>query len=132
MGTEDVTKVEPTLGQVGKAAGIAAGTAVAQALAIAATNAAKKGTSTTEFKATVGAIAVGGIVAGLQVFAAIPGPWMLPAALGLVAISAGTGAYAISRGSVKKAALTGAAAALTAGAKQLKPPADPVLPEPPG
>jgi len=133
MGSEDVTKVTispaPTLGQVGKAAGIAAATTVATALAAAATNAAKKGSTTTEFKATVGAIVVGGVVAGLQVFAAIPGPWMLPAALGLLGLSAGTAAYTISRGSVKKAALTGAAAALTGAVQQLAPPKDPELPE---
>jgi hypothetical protein len=123
MGTEDITKVSShaALTETAKQAGLAAGAAAATAIAAAATNAAKKGTTTTEFKATVGAIVLSTAVAALNIFAFVPGPWMLPAALGLVAISAGTSAYSISRGSVKKAALAGASAAVTAAAYKLTP-----------
>jgi uncharacterized membrane protein len=119
MGTEEITKVTaPTsLKDAAKTAGQAAAVVAVDALAVAATNAAKPGGSTTEFKATIGAIAFTALLAGLKVFAVIPGPWTLPAVLSLVAVTAATSAYTLSRGSVKKAALAGAAAVAVAVVK---------------
>ncbi len=130
VGTEDVTNpglpqsLQPTAKQVGLAATVAAATAIATA----AQNASKKGTSTTEFKATVASIALAALVGGLHVFSAVPGPWMLPAVVGLAAISATSAAYTLSRGNVKQAALAGASAAVTAAAYSAGRPADPDLP----
>lgn len=112
MTNEAITK--PDFAHVARSAGDAAASVALTAIAEAAANAAKPGGATTEFKATAGAIALTALVAGLKVFAILPGPWTLPAALGLVAITAGTAAYTLSRGSVKKAALAGAAAVAAA------------------
>jgi hypothetical protein len=86
----------------------AAGLAAAQALGTAAANAAKKGGTSSEFKATLFGILVAGGVAALHALSVIPSP-VMPVAL---ALSAGlaAGAYSLSRGQVKKAALDGAAA----------------------
>jgi hypothetical protein len=115
MGTEEITKVTmpktASLKETARTAGQAA-------------DAAKPGHTTTEFKATVGAIALGALLAGLKVFAVVPGPWTLPAVLGLVAITAGTSAYTVSRGSVKKAALAGAAAVAVAAVRGMTPAVD--------
>jgi hypothetical protein len=109
-----MTTPAATLSEAATAAGQAAATTAAAAIAAAATNAAKPGAKTTEFKATVVSVALGALLAGLKVFSVIPGPWTLPAGLALVAITVGTGAYTLSRGSVKKAALAGAAAVAVA------------------
>ena len=53
----------------------------------------------------------------------IPGPWTIPAVLSLVAVTAAASAYTISRGSVKKAALAGAAAVAVAVVKTAPAPA---------
>jgi len=132
MGTEDVTNpgVPLSLTPTAKQAGLAAAAAAAAAISSAAQNASKPGTSTTEFKTTVASIALAALVGGLHVFSSVPGPWMLPAVLGLVAISASSAAYSVSRGSVKKAALAGASAALSAAAFNSDPPS-PFQPETP-
>lgn len=127
MGSEDVTNPSLSLTPTAKQAGLAATVAAATAIATAAQNAAKPGRSTTEFKTTVGSIVLAALVGGLHVFSVVPGPWMLPSLLGLVAISAGSAAYTVSRGSVKKAALAGASAAVTAAAYNVI--RDPELPE---
>jgi hypothetical protein len=126
MGTEEITRVTlpppaATLAATAKTAGAAAAAVAVDALATAAVNAAKPGASSTEFKATMGAIAITALLAGLKVFAVIPGPWTLPAVLSLVAITAGTSAYTLSRGSVKKAALAGAAAVAVAAVRGMAP-----------
>jgi hypothetical protein len=113
-----------TLLGVSKAAGLAAGQAALGAVVAAATNAAKPGGQTTEFKAVVGGVALVAVTAALHVASVIPGPWMLPA----IAISAAvmTGSYVFSRGNVKAAALTTAAAVLQALAQAPAPtPAQP-------
>lgn len=87
----------------------AAGLSVAiNALQFAATNAAQPGTRSSEWRAVVGGALLTASAAVLHALAVIPGPWMLPA----IAVSTGisVGAYAISRGSVKAAALAAAAA----------------------
>lgn len=111
--TDEITKQTPvTIEAAARAAGAAATATALTAIGDAAANAAKPGGSTTEFKATAGAIVLTALVAGLKVFAILPGPWTLPAAIGLAAVTAATASYSLSRGSVKKAAL-GAAAAVT-------------------
>jgi hypothetical protein len=118
MGTEDITAVSsPQLAAVAKLAGNAAASSAADAVAAAAANAAKPGGQSTEFKATIAAVALTGAVAGLKVFALIPGPWTVPAVLALAGIYATTAAYSLSRGSVKKAALAGAAAVVAAAVR---------------
>ncbi len=134
VGTEDVTNpgLPQSLQPTAKQAGLAVTAAAATAIAAAAQNASKPGRSTTEFKTTLGSIVLAAVVGGLHVFSVVPGPWTLPAVLGLVAISAGSAAYTVSRGSVKKAALAGASAAVTAAAYNALPPRpteDPELPE---
>jgi hypothetical protein len=126
MGSEEITKVTapPTLAAAAKVAGQAAAAGAADAVAAAALNAARPGAQSTEFKATVGTIVLTGVVAGLKAFAVIPGPWTLPVVLALAGISAASGAYAISRGSVKKAALAGAAAVAAAAVRPAAPPTD--------
>ena len=94
-----------------KQAGQAAQNAAVDAITAAAENAAKNGMSTSEFKVTVGAVAVTALLAGLHALSVIPGPWMVPAILGSALVSCG---YAISRGTVKSTALK-AAATSTAG-----------------
>jgi len=89
--------------EIAIAAGKAAAAAAVQA---AARNAAKPGVKSSEFWATI----LGGAVAsGLGVLAAATSPlWAIPA--GVVAVAAS--AYAVSRGSVKKAALAACAEAV--------------------
>jgi hypothetical protein len=100
---------DTALAAAGKAAGQAAIGQLTVALKDAATNAAKPGPRTTEWKATIGGIVLAALLTGLQALSVIPGPWMLPA----VVLSAGlsVGAYAMSRGTVKGAALAAAATA---------------------
>jgi hypothetical protein len=94
----------------GQAALAASSAAAVSALQAAAVNAAKPGGKTTEWKAVVGGVLLTGLFAGLKVLSVIPGPWTLPA----LAIGTGlsVGAYALSRGNVKVAALQAAAAAV--------------------
>lgn len=81
-------------------------------IADAAANAAKPGASSSELKVVAGSIVLSALVAGLKAIAVIPGPWTVPAVILSAAVSAG--AYALSRGQVKAAALAAAAAAVTA------------------
>jgi fatty acid desaturase len=82
----------------------AAAVSAAVAATAAAENAARKGTQTSEFKVTVLAIAVAGIVGGLKALVVIPGPWQIPAAL-ILAVAGASASYSKSRGTVKAAAL---------------------------
>ncbi|MEO7827193.1 MAG: hypothetical protein ABIR60_08640 [Allosphingosinicella sp.] len=79
------------------------------AIADAAENAAKPGKATSEHRVWLWSALAGAAVAALQVLSVIPGPWTAPALI----ISAGLagGAYSVSRGNVKAAALQAAAAA---------------------
>lgn len=122
MGSEEITKVSapPSLSDAVKSAGQAAAAGAADAVAAAAANAAKPGAQSTEFKATVATIVLSGLLAGLKVFAVLPGPWTVPAGIALVALTATSAAYSVSRGNVKKAALAGAAAMAAAA---VRPPA---------
>jgi hypothetical protein len=94
--------------QASRAAATAAVTATVAAIQTAAVNAGKPGSKSSEFKVAIGGILVSALIAGLKVAAVIPGPWTLPA----MVLSAGVtaGAYALSRGQVKKAALDAASA----------------------
>lgn len=96
----------------GQAAASAGAQAAIAAVSTAAQNAAKSGASSSEFKATIGGVVTVGILAALQVLSVLPGPWMLPALALSAAITVGS--YAISRGTVKKAALTAAGATVQA------------------
>lgn len=93
-----------TASQAARLAAEAAG----QSTLDAAANAAKKGTSTSEFKATLLGIIMTGALAALHQLAVIPSP-IAPYAAG-VSIAIAAGAYALSRGNVKAAALQAAGA----------------------
>lgn len=80
------------------------------AAAAAAENAAKPGRSTSELKVTVGSIGLAALLGVLKALAVIPGPWQLPAVLGVAAVGSAA-VYSNSRGRVKAAALNAAAAA---------------------
>jgi hypothetical protein len=125
MSSEEITKVGTPVGlaEAARSAGQAAAAGAADALAAAAANAAKPGASSTEFKATIGSIALAAGLAALKAFALVPGPWTLPAALVLVGVTASSAAYSLSRGSVKKAALAGAAAVAAAAMRPAPAPA---------
>jgi hypothetical protein len=99
----------PSARDVAQTVGKAAGAAALGAVLDAAANAAKPGGQTSECKVVVGSIILTALVAGLHALSVIPGPWTLPALAASAAISAG--AYALSRGRVKDAALAAAAAA---------------------
>jgi hypothetical protein len=98
--------------EAGQAAAAAGAHAASLAISSAATNAAKPGGSSSELKATIGAIALTGGLAALHALSVIPGPWMVPALAISAAIAAGS--YALSRGNVKAAALQAAGAAAAA------------------
>jgi len=117
MGSEDVTQSGP--GPSSSAA--AAGQAALGALVAAAVNAAKPGGHSSELKVTIAGILATAIVAGLHVFAAVPGPWMVPAAIASAGIAVGSYAYAQSRGNVKAAALAAATSVATAAVRQYVP-----------
>jgi hypothetical protein len=70
----------------------------------AAANAAKKGGSTSEFKATIFAIAVSAVVGALDVLSKTPGAWQIPAAV-IVGAATAAGVYTAGRSKVKAAAL---------------------------
>jgi hypothetical protein len=96
----------------GEAAAAAGAHASILAVSAAATNAAKPGGSSSEFKATIAGIALTGALAALHVLSVLPGPWMVPALAISAAVAAGS--YALSRGNVKAAALQAAGAAAAA------------------
>ena len=89
------------------------------AVADAAANAAKAGGSSSEFKATLVGLGITALAAVLHALSVVPGPWMLPAIAGSAALA--VGAYAITRGTVKAAALAAAAAAVVSVAPKLTP-----------
>ena len=80
------------------------------ATAHAAENAAKPGVQSSEFKATLIAFGITAGLGVLQTLKDIPGPWQVPAAIG-VAILGAAAVYSNARGKVKEAALAGAASA---------------------
>lgn len=106
MTTDEIARA--TAQAAGQAAAKAAGRVAVQIVNDAAANASKGGISSSEFKATIFGILVAGGVAALHALSVVPSP-VMPFA---VALSAGlaAGAYALSRGQVKKAALEGVAA----------------------
>jgi hypothetical protein len=122
--TFDIPTKPQTLAEASRMAGEAAmragahasAAAAASAIITAANNAAKPGGQSSEFKVSVGAIALTGVTAALSVglhvfpFAAVLGPFALPA----VALGSGllAGLYALARGSVKVAAMAAATTAL--------------------
>jgi hypothetical protein len=118
MGSEDVTQSGPGPSSSPAAA---AGQAALGALVTAAVNAAKPGSHSSELKVTIVGIVATAVVAGLHVFAAVPGPWMIPAAIASAGIAVGSYAYAQSRGNVKAAALAAATSVAYAAAKQVAP-----------
>jgi hypothetical protein len=81
--------------------------AAVSAISDAATNAAKKGGDTSEIKVTISGLLMTGALGALSALAVLPGPWTIP----VLALSAmlPVGAYALSRGKVKSAALQAAA-----------------------
>jgi len=85
----------------------------ALAAALAVENAAKPGGATSEFKLTLGSMLAAAGIGALKAFSIIPGPWQIPALVGLGSIAA-AGAYSASRGAVKKAVLGAAVAAIAA------------------
>lgn len=96
------------------------------AIASAATNAAKPGIGSTEFKVTLAGLGVAVLGIALKAAAVIPGPWQIPALIASVGVAAG--GYALSRGQVKQAALNAAAAMASEGlplALGARPPAGP-------
>lgn len=125
---EQARRAAAAAGSAALAAGVPA---AVNALQVAAANASKPGSSSSELKAVVGGVLVTGLMAALHAFSVIPGPWMLPA----MALSTGisVAGYALSRGNVKAAALQGAAAAVSAAmqlpAAGLYQPAPPTLPK---
>jgi hypothetical protein len=98
-------------------AGVAAARAAAEAAGLAAAraaeNASKSGARTSEFKVTIGALALAAAFGGVKALVAIPGPWQIPAAV-IVGAAVAAGAYAQSRGKVKAAALASALPLVTA------------------
>lgn len=108
-----------SIGEVSKQAGQAAIHAVMPAVVAAVANAAKPGVKTSELKVVVGGIVLSGLIAGLQVFSVIPGPWTVPALLISTALTAA--GYAISRGNVKSAALRTAADTLQISTSNITP-----------
>lgn len=70
----------------------------------AAANAAKKGAATSEFKATMFAIGVSGLMGALEVLSHVPGPWQVTAAV-IVGAATAAGVYTNGRAKVKAAAL---------------------------
>lgn len=100
-------------GEAAARAGIAASTAAAAAaLTGAIQNASKPGFKSSEFKVAAGSILLTGLAAALHSlpYATLFGPWAVPVvglATGLMA-----GLYALSRGTVKAAALTAGSTAL--------------------
>lgn len=81
--------------------------------AAAAANAGKKGGSTSEFKATMFAIGVSGLMGALEVLSHVPGPWQVTAAV-IVGAASAAGVYTAGRSKVKAAALTALPAAVEA------------------
>jgi hypothetical protein len=112
MTPEQTARLRQDAISAGQAAAAAGAHAAILAVGAAAQNAAKTGGSTTEFKATLGGIVTVGVLAALQVLSVLPGPWMMPALALSAAITVGS--YALSRGSVKSAALSAAGAAVAA------------------
>lgn len=88
----------------------------------AAANASKKGGSTSEFKATMFAIAVSAAMGALDVLSHVPGPWQVTAAV-IVGAATAAGIYTAGRSRVKAAALNALPAAVEAqsGAVRLEP-----------
>jgi len=70
----------------------------------AAANAAKKGSTTSEFKATMLSIGVCGLMGALEVLSHTAGPWQVPAAV-IVGAATAAGVYSAGRAKVKAAAL---------------------------
>jgi len=93
------------------ATGVATARAAAEAAGLAAAraaeNAAKRGAASSEFKVTIGAMALAAVVGGVKALALIPGPWQIPAAV-IAGAAVAAGAYSQSRGKVKAAALAAA------------------------
>lgn len=112
MSPETAANLRRSAIEAGQAAAAAGAHAASLAISSAATNAAKPGGSSSELKATIGAIALTGGLAALHALSVIPGPWMVPALAISAAIAAGS--YALSRGNVKAAALQAAGAAAAA------------------
>lgn len=83
------------------------------AIASAAANAAKAGVGSSEFKVTLMGLGVAVLGIALKAAAVIPGPWQIPALIASAGVAAG--AYALSRGQVKQAALNAAAAMASEG-----------------
>ena len=117
MGSEDVTVTGPSP----SSSAAAAGQAALGALVAGAINASKPGGQSSELKVTIVGIAASALIAGLHVFAAVPGPWMLPALIAIAGISIGSAAYSKSRGDVKAAALSAASGVVLATASHYAP-----------
>jgi fatty acid desaturase len=90
------------------------------ALEAAARNAAKTGMQSSEFKITMAGIATAAALAGIDVLAHLPGPWMLPAMALSTAIT--VCGYALARSRVKSAALQAAADVALASSPAVPPP----------